>query len=222
MRKNFQTKEYTKENVFGTFNMKEIRSFLMSKILEIEDIMVINNLILTWNESYNNTQGILSDNITKTYNFNDIKRNNHSISLTPKQSDIQTKEYTSWDININIREIVNQYLFAQLKVNKAFSKILNEHTYFNSVNKAIFDYIEQNVYPRIIFDKIVLYVKYIEVDNNRRLLNVQYNSNINTSVNDFRLVLDTLQNNATVTYKQILSSENYTFDYYFDVIWRKS
>ncbi len=163
MRKSFLTKEYSIEGIPGTFSMKEQRAFFGSKILEIEDVMRIGNNNINWTESVDNTQGIILENINKSFDSEIIKKNNHSIRVYPLQSDEQKRDFTRWELTFNIREMIRIYLFSKLKSNRIFKNIENKNTINNSIDSAINDYIIYNIYPRIGFLNIVLYVKYYKI-----------------------------------------------------------
>lgn len=225
MRKSFRTKEYSLEHIKGTMNMKEQKSFFMSKILEIEDVINISNINLVWTESSDQSQNLKSENINNKYNSISHKEINHSINFAPLQSDLDIKNYTSWNIKINIKDILKEYLYAQLKKNRVFAYIQPEYTVKKDIKQSILEYIEYNVMPRIEFNRIDLYVKYYPIVNeNLQYQNVyKYDSDILTyKADNYRLVTDSFYNEAVITYKQIYSSQDYMFNYYFDVIWKKS
>jgi hypothetical protein len=163
MRKSFLTKEYSLEKVQGTLNMKELRNFFSSKILEIEDEMLVDENNIIWQENENKTQGIGLDTVNRVFNTFDVKNANHSIRIEPTQSDQQRREFTRWELTFNIREIIEQYLFAQLKKNRTFAGISNDLTFDNSVDTAILQYIRDNVYPRIEFARIELFIQYYKL-----------------------------------------------------------
>jgi len=163
MRKSFLTKEYSLETIHGTFNMKEIRNFFSSKILEIEDIMLVDENNIIWQENENMTQGIGLDTINRMFDSYNVKNDNHTIRIEPTQTEQQKREFTRWELTFNIREIIEQYLFAQLKKNRTFSGISNENTFNNNIDLAILEYIRNNIYPRIEFDRIELFIQYYKL-----------------------------------------------------------
>ena len=257
MRKSFQTKEYSIQGIFGSMNMKEQKAFFSSKILDIEETMYIGNNNINWTESVDNTQGIRLENINKSFNTASIKALNNSIRISPQQTTQESKIYTKWEISINIRELITQYLFANLKTNRIFTNIDNPNTLNNSIDDAINQYIVYNVNPRIKFFNIVLYVQYYSIGEPENILDssnnpiialqydtqfredlitppplggettIEYNQRVlnyrnSISVKNFQISTDTSENIATVIYKQTLSSQNYKFDYYFDVIWKQA
>lgn len=183
MRKSFLTREYASLPIEGTFEMKELRNFFSSKILEIEDVMIVDDNNIIWQENINQTQGIGIDTENKILNTFDLKKDNHTIRIQPNQSDQQKREFTRWELTFNIRHIITQYLFAQLKKNRTFENIDNNKTYNNSVDKAILEYIRENIYPRIKFTRIDLYVQYYKLgdvipglfnSNNEPIIALQY------------------------------------------------
>lgn len=257
MRKNFITREYTTTPISGVKCMKEQKTFFGSKILEIEDEMYIGNTNIVWTESNDNTQGIKLEDIFQSFNTFDYKKNNHTIKISDNQTDTERKEYTMYDIKINIRELVKSYLFAQLKTNRAFENISNSITYTNNVNDSIYEYITQNIYPRISFNNIILYVKYYKIgqtqgildSNNEEIIAYQYDNLFREDlitivpingesqaeylkrtdeyknsirVKNFYISTDLNQDYANIIYKQTQTSQEYKFDYYFDVIWNKA
>jgi hypothetical protein len=251
MRKNFITKEYTLEPVNGTFNMKEMRTFFASKILELEDVIKVDENNITWSESIDNTQGLGLDNQNKIFNSFDIKKQNHTIRIYPNQSEAEKNQYTRWEILINIREIIKEYLFASLKRSRAFSGVTNNKTILNSVNLAIYEYIDLNIFPRIKFFNIDLYVRYYTVSElqDNGVVALRYNNVFRNdlitppiisgesslqfqrrseqfkeslNVKNFQINTDSNKNIATVLFKQTESSARFKFDYYFDIIYVKS
>ena len=258
MRKSFQTKEYSLESISGTMEQKELRNFFSSKILEIEDEMLVDDNNIIWQENSNRTQGIGIDTENRILNTFDLKTDNHTIRIQPNQSDQQKREFTRWEIVYNIRHIVTEYLFAQLKKNRTFEGIDNNKTFNNSVDKAIKEYIKENVYPRIQFAKINLYVQYYKLGealpdqftkNNEPVIALQYKPQFNQSIinptplsgettveynqrlesiktniltSNYQLKTDSIENTATMIFKQKENALNYKFDYYFDIIWKRS
>jgi hypothetical protein len=256
MRKSFITKEYSLEKIAGSMNMKEQKNFFSSKILEIEDTLYIGNNNITWTESSDKTQGIRLEDINNTFNTESVKYNNHSIKISSQQSEQERKIYTKWELTFNIRKMITQYIYANLKANRVFSNIDNKNTINNDIDDAINQYIIYNVYPRIGFFNIVLYVQYYKIGEEEGVLDSEnnpiialqydtqfrenlilppsiggetteeYNSRVinyknNITVKKFDITTDTQQDVATLIYKQTLSSQDYKFDYYYDVIWKK-
>lgn len=229
MKKNFITKEYAKINEHGTMSMYENRNFMASKILEIEDNININDLILEWFESFDGTQGIGVDSVNKQYIPLDIKKKYIKYNVLENQSAESKSIYTKWNFAINTQSILVEYIYAKLRVNKIFARIKNINTLTNSVENAIKEYVITNVIPRIRFYNIVLYVKYYRLGDfiNNEQIALQYDTILtNNVISDINKVtnfqVDVFANDiANIIYKQTQSSENYKFDFYFDVIYKK-
>lgn len=184
MRKDFITREFANEAKNGTFNMSEQKSFFASKILEIEDEMYIGNSNINWTESSDKTQGIRLEDVNRIFDTYNVKKSNHSLKISLNQSDTEKRDFTKWEFSFNVREIVTQYIFSQLKTNRTFSGIENSKTRDLDIDKAIFQYIIDNVYPRIKFYNIVLYVQYYRIGeyqnildaNNNQIIALQYDT----------------------------------------------
>jgi hypothetical protein len=175
MRKSFLTKEYSIQGIAGTFNMKEQRAFFSSKILEIEDTMYIGNNNINWTQSQDKTQGIRLEDVNGSFNTSIVKAANHTIRISPQQSDQEKREFTKWELTFNIREMISEYLFAQLKSNRTFAGIDNSKTLTMSIDDSINQYIIDNVYPRIKFYNIVLYIQYYKIGEPQGFLDTNNN-----------------------------------------------
>jgi hypothetical protein len=175
MRKSFLTKEYSIEGIAGTFNMKEQRAFFSSKILEIEDVMYIGNNNINWTESQDKTQGIRLEDVNGSFNTFQVKKDSHTLRISPQQTDQEKREFTKWEMNFNVRDMITKYLFSQLKANRTFAGIDNSKTLNLSVDSAINQYIIDNVYPRIKFYNIVLYIQYYRIGEPQGFLDANNN-----------------------------------------------
>lgn len=251
MRKNFLTKEYSLEQRPGTLSMLEKRNFYGSKILEIPDTLTVDEIDIVWSESNDKTQGINIDDQTKVLDVSTLKKDNHTIQRAPRQTDRDIREYTIYEMTINIEDIIYDWIFAQLKKFQTFSGIRNEETFKNDIDIAINEYIQVNIMPRIDFETINLYVRYFPIgtfDESGTVslqYDIKYSENIITppaisgestdqlqirsaafknslKVANFELSLDAFKRVATLRYKQTQSSQNYKFNYYFDVVYKKA
>jgi len=251
MKKSFITKEYSQEAKAGTFSMLEKRNFFGGKILEIDDIMNVNQNDITWIEASDNTQGVNIDNKTQTLNTSSLKGDEHTLRIYPKQSTSEINQFTTWELVINIENIIKSWIFAQLKKFKTFSGIRNDETKSGEIDSAIKHYIELNIIPRIEFATVYLYIRYFrigEIDNTTQValkFDTKYTeftiipppksgetteelllrSEIfkeSIQATNFNLNVGVFGKQATILYKQTKTSENYKFDYYFDVVYRKA
>ena len=248
MRKNFITKECSLEQRPGTLSMLEKRNFYGSKVLEVPRVMTVDQNNIIWSESSDNTQGINIDDQSKVLDVNALKKGDHTIVRSKQQSNTDILQYTIYTLTINVDDVINQWLFAQLKKSMTFAGISNNQTQFNSIDDAINEYIVVNVKPRIKFSTINLYVRYFPIgtldDNGLVALqyDIRYDQNIivppaisgessselaarslayknSLLVANYELSLDAFNTVATLNYKQTQSSQFYKFNYYFDVVY---
>jgi hypothetical protein len=251
MKKNFITKEYSSERVAGTHNMCESRTFFASKILEIDDVMLVDDNDIIWVESLDKTQGLGVDNENKSLDTNALKHTSHTFKHATSQSEAQVHEFPSWEITIDTHHIISEYLFAELKRNRTFAGISNKKTASGNIDTAIKEYVQHNIIPRIRFSHIDLYVKYYRIGEKQQDGSIALQSNnafvesIITptplsgestgqytnrridhkkamKVTNFQLTSNIDQSKITVNYKQIKNALQYKFDYYFDIVYIKA
>jgi len=251
MKKSFITPEYTQELVSGTLSMKEKRNFFASKILEIEDVLLVDENSISWIEAPDATQGVSVDSVTKNLDSTELKNKYHTLQMNSLQT-IQDKEkFTIWEFEIDIHSIIRDWLFAKLKSNRVFEFISNENTKQLNIDKAIYSYIDYNIIPRIKFKTVLLYIRYFkigEIDNTGEVA-LQYDARYKLSaifpeeksgettdellkrIEEFKksilatnidLKTTLFNKTAKLTYKQTESSQVYKFDYYFDIIYEKA
>jgi hypothetical protein len=184
MKDNLIMKQYDEEVKNGLYNLLEEETFFSSKIMELEDKIIINDLGIQYyeyqfdaepNDLTGQTQSKMNGyqynelNIfTETFNLLDlveIKDKYHSIELS-QQSSYDKAHNTKWIITINIKEIIIDYLFAKIKERRTF-KSLNYNNFLNqNINESIRKYIELNLLDRYNFEKIDFYVKYTNINKN--------------------------------------------------------
>ena len=105
------------------------------------------------------------------------------------------------------------------------------YLYSNNINNAIYEYISYNIFSRYRLDKINLYVSYYDIKTQSVYNNIllQYNPKFNVDVykkenlTNMTVVgydpykFDTI----TIQYNQSKPSNEYSFDYYFDLNFTK-
>lgn len=222
MRRTYISPEYQYNNVYGTFNMKELSTFFGSKMLKIQDSLIIDNDSILYYEEPSGEQFIKPINETlKIISLDNLKLNNHTSLLNTKN--LNTPILT---LDINYIDIIRQYLFAVLKKNKTFLGVLNKNTINNSISSVIYDYINFNILNKYGVPNIDLYISYNSiVDNTINLkYNVNYNPNIMTKSNirnKFSLENDIINNKIILNYNQEQNPNLYNFDYYFNIYYNK-
>ena len=237
MKSNLILAQYQTTPVIGTFSTLEDKTFLGSKMLEIEDSIIIDTSYIQYSQFTGNTDNLgyqyyIQDLVKESLSVLDLttlKSDNHTIN-TDSQSDADYQNNTRWILNIDIKDILKQYLFAKIKENRTFRCIyFNDFTNKN-INSSILEYIENNVLNRYKFTNIDFYVKYYEILINQNIYsqsfikynpkfdkNLRIDSNIikTVSVKNYDNILTAT--NVTVSYNQTKPATQYKFDYYFDL-----
>lgn len=230
MRRNYISPEFEYKKVFGTLNMKEESTFFGSKMLEIDDIIEVNNQGIIYYQNSKNEQVDLD--IEKSlspvvYSAGDDKKNNHILLVDDSQSETQRNNLTKYIITINLKNILENYVFATLKQYRTFEGVKNTMCYTKDVNFSIKEYVIKNVLDRYKFDKIELYIRYIDLrdQNVRRFVNTWYTSNdiISAEYLNNKIQTDTEfdQSSVRILFNQEKSSQQYSFEYYFKLFWVK-
>ncbi len=230
MRRSYISPEFDYNRVFGTLNMKEESSFFGSKMLEIEDSLELHNQGIVYFQNLSNEQ--LDFDVEKTSNpiiylAADDKKANHTIVLDDSQNDFQKNGLTKYIITIDLKTILENYLFAILKQYRTFEGVRKSMCYTKDVNFSIKNYITKNVVDRYKFDKIELYIRYQDLrDQNLRRYNNIWVSDEAISTKDY--LNSKIQTNTEYDYSSIRvlfnqekSSQEFNFEYYFKLFWVK-
>lgn len=228
MRRNSISPEYKYSPINGTFNMNERRSFFGSKMMDIEDSIVLDKKDIVYYQQSNGEQ----IDLTQELNLNSViysvsvdKNDNHTFELDPSQSESDKNGKTKWVTEINIKNILRNLIYSQIKTNRTFEGVLNNNTSSKSVNEAIYNYIDNNIINRYQYDRIEFYIKYISLDdNNTKRFKTNYNSDIESEDNvliNIRSVFTTDQSNVRIFFTQQEDSKESTFDYYFNIYFEK-
>jgi len=253
MKETLILKKFVKENVNGTFNLLEENSFFGSKIMELEDEVIVDDKSIQYFQYYytstdpNDTTGqtLMKNNGYQYYNLNsmyetffildsvDLKYQNHTIRKAT-QTTRDEKYNTKWFIDVDIKQILRNYLFAKIKERRTFKCITYDKFINNDINTSIYNYIDLNLLDRFAFDYIDFYIKYIDIKNNTiwsnstlKQFDPQFRSDIelvankNTSANvEISNFIDPLAN-LKINYFQTKPSTDYKFDYYFNIYFKK-
>lgn len=221
MRKNYISPEYKYLARNGTLNMEESTSFFGSKMLDIEDFLVLDNsnVVYFQNESGEQLNLNLEKNNTPIlYNTVDDKQNNHLINIDSSQNSIQLETNTRWLLEIDLKKILSNYLFAVLKQSRTFEGIQNNATLFNNVNDAIKQYIDYNVINRYEFSTIEFYVEYVPLSTQGRLRFTNLFREINVISNITTRIQSSTnfdKSKLKISFNQEQPSTSHVFDYYF-------
>ena len=228
MRRTGIAPEYTYVNRPGTFNMTEKKSFMGSKIMSTDDSVELLNQDIIYYEQINGEQTNLDQEITinpVVYSVVSDKKENQQINLDNSQEEQDKNLKTKWVIDINIIQLLRNYIFTEIKGSRSFEGVLNTNTVNGSVNDALYDYIDNNIIDLYKLSNINLYIKNISLqDENRRRLDVRYNHRINSTKyisKKYRLSFNKDKSFAQLFLTQEKNSKEFIFDYYFDLIFTK-
>ena len=197
-------------------------------MLEIEDSLSIDNGNLIYYQNLNNEQIDLSTENTLTpyiYNSSNDKKSNHTIKIDESQTQFDMNNNTKWILDINLKEIVTNYIFAKLKENRTFEGVRNQMTNYNDVNFAIKEYISKNVLNRYKYSKIELYIGYNDLrsQNILKYKNVWTSDTLKTGMQLKKIQTETSYDYSSikVTFTQEQPSSKYSFNYYFNILFEK-
>jgi hypothetical protein len=222
MRRSYITPEFHNNYINGSYNMDENSTFFGSKMLEIEDNILVGEDDIIWYENSIGEQLNLSiESSTQALFFSpsDDKLLNHSIYMDKSKS--KSRSDSKWFIDIKIEKILMNFLYANLKKYRTFEGIKNNRTIFDSVDDSINAYIISNVLDRYKFDRIDLFLRHRRIDNSISLkLNNTWNPNVKDVYNKFESSLNGIGNELKITFNQ-LDSDKYSFEYYFNIRFKK-
>lgn len=231
MRRNYISPEFTYKPVFGTLNMREQSTFFSSKMIEIDDILEFHNQGLIYYQNGRKEQ--LDFDIEKSlapvvYSVADDKKNNHQLIIDDSQSDSQRNNLTKYILTIDLKTLLNNFLFATLKQYRTFEGVRNNMCYTNDVSYSIKEYVTKNIVDRYKFSKLELYLKYIDLrEQNVRRFSNTWNSSDEMSQDQYlvkKIETETEYDfsSVRVRFNQEKSSQQYSFEYYFKLFWEKA
>lgn len=208
--------------------MLEQSSFFGSKMIEIEDSLVISNDSIFYNQQSNNEQLDLESEITLplvTYDQFSDKRDNHTLTLVDLQSDYQKRNNANWELVINLNNILANTLFATLKKYRTFEGMKNEMTINSDVNSAISRYIQLNIRSRYKLVKVDFFVDYINLLNAN---GVRYSNKFDQTIDNptkkftkFQQFTDFDETTVKLIFNQEKPANLYSFKYYFNLYFEK-
>jgi len=224
---------YKTEKIIGTKSSYYERTFFGSKMIDIEDSVLIDDSLIQYSEVFdtndkrNNGYQYYNDldNIEKIYlvSLYDVKDTYHTITLG-SQSNIDLRLNTNWTILVNWKDILIQYIYIKLKEARTFKTIKFENVLSENINLYIKKYIQNNLTSRYGFNNIDFYIKYFDLDsgdqdtNPNLLLNPIFDASIKSEENRIKNVNTTVYPDIlNIQYKQTESSQFKKFHYYFDL-----
>ena len=228
MRRSYISPEFDHNEIYGTFNMAEESNFFGAKMLEIEDSIYISNNNVIYYENSNGEQiDLASESIleSKVYSSSNNKLINHNLILDESQSDYQKNNNTRWILDINLRGILSDYIFAQMKRWRTFEGIKNNMTFNNDVSSALKNYISLNVIDRYKISKVELYIQYTDLRSNNllRYKNTWDEQTFEPTYQFNKFQSETSYDASTVRilFSQERPSANNNFKYFFNLLFVK-
>lgn len=228
MRRTYISSEYSNTKTYGTFNMIEESNYFGSKMLEIEDSIYIENQNIIYYQRPSGEQINLSAETSidsLVYSASSDKEINHLLKIDDTQTDYQRENSTKWIMDIKLNDLLSNFLFANLKRYRTFEGLKTSITRTNDVNTAIREYIDKNVSNRYKFKKIDLYIKYKDLrsQNILRFKNT-WNTTIGIDSNKFQKIqTETAFDGSSIRllFNQEQPSAQYSFEYYFNILFEK-
>jgi hypothetical protein len=208
--------------------MTEESNYFGSKMLEIEDTIYIENQNIIYYQRTSGEQINLSAETSidsPIYSAPVDKQINHSLNIDETQTDYQKENSTKWIIDIKLDDILSNFLFANLKRYRTFEGMKASLTRKNDVNTTIREYIDKNVSNRYKLSKIDLYIKYKDLrsQNVLRFKNT-WNSTIGIDSNKFQKIQTEtafVGSSIRLLFNQEQPSTQYSFEYYFNILFEK-
>lgn len=228
MRRNYISPEFEYKEVFGTFNMVEESNFFGAKMLEIEDSVLINNQNIIYYQMPNGEQLDLSvENTLQSYVYSAAmdKEKNQILTIDPSQTEYTKENLTNWYLDINLREILANYIFSELKRYRTFEGIRTNMNTYNDVNTTIKSYINYNVIDRYKLSRIDLYLSYKDL-RSQSLLRYKnsWNPNIVSPSNKLTKFQSEMSLDGSYTrliFNQQNPSTAYSYEYFFNLYFEK-
>lgn len=228
MRRTYISPEYIYQKVNGTFNMNERSSFFGSKMLEIDDSISIKNDNIIYYQLTNgeqidiNTESSLPQIV---YDAVGGKSSNHKLILDESQSDSLKDGNASWILDIEIKSVLRDYIFATMKKWRTFEGVRNNMTINNNVNAAIMEYIDKNILSRYKFSRVEMFMQPVDLLTIGGLKYAnKFDVNIespNTIFKQFQSDTDPNDIDVKITFNQQRPANQYAFNYYFNLYFEK-
>ena len=228
MRRDYISPEYKSVRVYGTFNMLEESNFFGSKMLEVEDTIFVESQSIIYHQRSNGEQTDLSVESSLNsiiYSSFKDKEINHTLVLDETQSSYQKDNSTTWILNIELKSILSSFLFATLKRYRTFEGMKIQMTKTHDVDSSIKEYINENVINRYKFKSLDIYINFKDLKNQNVLRykntwsQLAYKPENKFSKYQKDLTFD--DSKLKIIFNQDKSSKDYTFEYYFNILFEK-
>lgn len=229
MRRTYISPEFEYNRVHGSLSMLEQSTFFGSKMLEIADkIEVLNENIVYFQLSNGEQLNLEAEKNLPQVVYDTVidKQINHSLKIDESQSEEDKLKNTRWILDIQVKNILKNYIFATMKKYRTFEGLQNNMTINNNVNAALVDYIDKNVLSRYKFTKVELFLKSVDLltvgglkYNNKYDYSMELNPG--TIYNKFQSQTDSNDLDITLTFYQPDVASRYAFSYYYNLYFEK-
>jgi len=228
MRRNYISPEFDYLQVFGSYNMLEKSSFFGSKMMEIEDSFEVTDQNLIYYQQSSGEQIDLtneSSNSPIVYDQSLDKSINHKLNLVELQSEFLKNTNTNWTMEIDLKTIFQNTIFATLKKARTFEGLTVQMVKDNDINIAIVNYIDLNIRSRYKLNRVEMYIEYVSLLESGNLkYNNKYDQTIKKKENKFtKFQSETAFDDSRITlnFAQEKPSNQYSFKYSFDLFYEK-
>lgn len=229
MRRSYISPEFDHKEVYGTYNMVEESNFFGAKMLEIEDSLLIDNQNIIYYQRPNGEQLDLSIESTlpaNVYSSLSDKGINHQLIIDEAQTDYTKENLTTWILEIDLKKIISNYIYAELKRHRTFEGIITKMTSTNDVNTALKNYISYNVVDRYKLSRIDLYLEYTDLRGRdilryENVWNPEIATDIQNKTTKFQSEIYSDESFAKITFNQEMPSSLYSFEYFFNLYFEK-
>ena len=228
MRRTYISPEFETKPVYGTYNMAEESNFFGAKMLEIEDSILVTDQNLIYYQKDNGEQIDYNTEVTLdsfVYVASEKKNDNHTLVIDQTQTTYNIENNTKWILDINIKTILYDYIYASLKKYRTFEGLKTEMTINSDVNESIGNYIDLNVMNRYKFSRLDIYLSYVDLRNQNTL---RYKNAWNPEIfkdsnkfNKFQTVTQFDGSAVRILFSQEKPSKSFRFDYYFNILFEK-
>lgn len=227
MRRSYFSPEYTYNFAEGTLNMAEKSNFFSSRMLEIEDEIIIDNIDILW---YQNELGeqldlsVESVNSPISYSPSEDKFKNSKLNLdsSTNRNDLNLKN-VRWTLEINLRAILTNYLCATLRKYRTLEGIKSNKTTFNNVDEIVRTYVLFNIIGRYRLKRVDLYLLNRSLNEEGQLkFKNNWNPNLtsNTLTKNYQLSVNNIESKGKISFLQF-ESDRYVLDYYYNLVYEK-
>jgi hypothetical protein len=197
-------------------------------MLEIEDSIYLDKINIVYYENNNGEQiNLTSENILEPhlYSSTESKGKYHTLIKDSSQSDYQLNNFTNWILEIDLKNILLDYIFSQIKKMRTFEGIKNNMVIYKDVNTSLKNYIILNTLDRYKLTKVDIYVSYNDLRDNMVLKHqVKFDESIYNPLNKLiKFQTETEWDNSSikVIFNQEKISSLYNFNYYFNLFFEK-